>query len=127
VAGRVDALPYELGERPPPGAVVAVMLSGAAPYARVYVPEALRVAVIPGGEATVRVDGVATALRGRVRTVAAEPSFTPYYALTERDRGRLVYVAEIDLPDAAARDLPAGVPLQVRFARGDGGEVELDG
>ena len=29
VAGRVDSLPYEIGERPPPGAVVAVLLAAA--------------------------------------------------------------------------------------------------
>jgi HlyD family secretion protein len=128
VAGRVDSLPYEIGERPPPGAVVAVLLAAGAPYARVYVPEALRVDVKAGSAATVWVDGVAGELRGRVRTVSADPSFTPYYALTERDRGHLVYVAEIDLLDATARDLPAGVPLQVHFPRRDGrGEVEMDG
>jgi len=127
VAARVDSLPYKLGERPAPGAVVAVLLAGTAPYARVYVPEALRVTVVAGGAATVRVDGLAAELHGRVRTVAAEPSFTPYYALTERDRGRLVYVAEIDLPEAAARELPAGVPLQVHFDRTAGGEAEMNG
>jgi HlyD family secretion protein len=107
--------------------VVAVLLADEAPYARVYVPEAARVAVRTGSDATVWVDGLAGELRGRVRTVAAEPSFTPFYALTERDRGRLVYVAEIDLLDARARDLPAGVPLQVRFAAPAASASERDG
>jgi HlyD family secretion protein len=38
VAGRVDALPLELGERPRPGTPLAVLLVDRAPYARVYVP-----------------------------------------------------------------------------------------
>jgi HlyD family secretion protein len=116
VAGRVDALPYERGERPRAGAPVAVLLADGAPYARVYVPEALRVRVVPGVAARVRVDGLDEPFAGRVRSVASEASFTPYHALTERDRGRLVFVAEVDLDGGAAAALPTGVPVQVEFA-----------
>jgi HlyD family secretion protein len=115
VAGRIDALPYELGERPPQGAPVVVMLTEGAPYARVFVPEALRVRVVPGVAARVHVDGVKEPFAARVRTVASEASFTPYHALTERDRGRLVYVAEVDLEGDGAMALPTGVPVQVDF------------
>ena len=114
-AGWLDALPYEPGERPPAGGVVAVLLEDATPYARVYVPEALRVRVRAGTPARVRVDGLPAALDGRVRTVASDASFTPYYALTERDRGRLVYVAKVDLTDPGARELPTGIPVEVEF------------
>ncbi|MGH7337050.1 MAG: hypothetical protein ACREI7_05705, partial [Myxococcota bacterium] len=41
--------------------------------------------------------------------------FTPYYALTERDRGRLTYVAKVDLEGEAARALPTGLPLEVEL------------
>jgi HlyD family secretion protein len=116
VPGRVDALPYELGERPRPGAPVAVLLADGAPYARVYVPEALRVRVVPGVAARVHVDGLAEPFEGRVRSVASDASFTPYHALTERDRGRLVFVAEVDLSGDGAAALPTGVPVQVEFA-----------
>jgi HlyD family secretion protein len=112
-AGRVDALPFELGDRPPAGATVAVLLADAAPYARVFVPEALRARVAPGTPARVRVDGVERTFEGRVRTVSGEAAFTPYYALTERDRGRLVYPAEVDLVGAEA--LPTGLPVEVSF------------
>jgi HlyD family secretion protein len=47
-----------------------------------------------------------------VRTVSQDAAFTPYYALTERDRGRLAYVAKIDLEGEAARELPTGLPLE---------------
>jgi HlyD family secretion protein len=112
-AGQVDALPYEVGERPPQGAVVVVMLADTAPYARVYVPEPLRVRIRPGLDVTVRVDGVDEAFAGRVRSVSHDAVFTPYYALTERDRSRLTYLAEIDLIDPQARDLPTGIPVEV--------------
>jgi HlyD family secretion protein len=52
-------------------------------------------------------------LNGVVRFVSADAAFTPYYALTQEDRSRLSYLAEIDLPDDAARDIPSGVPVQV--------------
>lgn len=120
-AGWIDALPYELGERPPAGGVVAVLLADGPPYGRVYVPAAIRVHVKPGTPARVRVDGIDEPLRGRVRTVATEASFTPYFALTERDRSRLVYLAKIDLLDPAARELPSGVPVEVEFETGPAG------
>lgn len=109
---RVDALPFRVGERPAPGSVVAVLLEGAHPYARVYVPEPLRVRVQPGDNARVFVDGVASAVNGTVRMVSHDPTFTPYYALTEHDRGRLSFVAKIDLVDGG-QELPGGVPVTV--------------
>jgi HlyD family secretion protein len=87
---------------------VAIMLGGSQPYARVYVPEAIRIHVTPGTQATVHVDGLDRPLRGRVRWVAAEASFTPYFALTEHDRGRLTYVAKVDLDYD-------GVPVEAEF------------
>jgi len=111
----VDALPYELGERPPAGAVVAVLLADTAPYARVYVPEAVRAQVVPGARAAVHIDGVEGEFVGRVRSVSQEAAFTPYYALTERDRGRLSYLAKIDLEGESARQLPTGLPLEAEL------------
>ena len=113
--GIIDALPYEVGERPRAGAVVVVMLADQAPYARVHVPEPLRVRVQPGTTATIHLDGVAQTYKGRVRFVAHEATFTPYYALTEHDRSRLSYVAEVDLIEPEAMDLPTGIPVQLTF------------
>jgi HlyD family secretion protein len=95
---------------------VAVLLADGAPYARVYVPEPERSRVVPGARAQVYVDGVAGALPARVRTVSQDAAFTPYYALTERDRGRLAYVAKIDLEGETALALPTGLPLEVELA-----------
>ncbi len=112
--GIVEALPFELGERPPAGAPIAIMLADGETYARVYLPAALRRTVQAGNRAQIRIDG-AEPLAGRVRYVASEAAFTPYYALTQEDRGRLSYLAEITLTDPSAAKLPAGIPVEVRF------------
>jgi HlyD family secretion protein len=117
-AGRIEALPYELGERPAPGKPVAILLADGAPYARVYVPEPLRTRFVPGAQVEVAVDGEPDRFRGKVRYVAAEAAFTPYYSLTQKDRSRLAYLAEITLDDARAANLPAGMPVQVSVPGG---------
>ena len=117
VDGTIEALPFRLGERPPAGAPVVIMLAGGMPYARVYVPEPQRAPLRPGQSLEVRVDGVAQPFNGTLRYIAGEASFTPYYALTQRDRSRLAFLAEIDLPEPAARELPAGVPVEVLLGR----------
>ena len=61
----------------------------------------------------VNIDGTGQTFDGTVRWVSADATFTPYFALTEHDRSRLSFLAEIDIPDAA--DLPSGVPLQADF------------
>ena len=113
-AGIVDNLPYKLGDQAPVGAPLAILLVGYAPYARVYVPEPLRVNVRVGQRARVFIDGHDAAIDGRVRMIRREPSFTPYYALTGEDAARLSYLAEVQL-DKAAADLPAGLPVRVAF------------
>lgn len=117
VVGRVDRVHYRLGERPPVGATVATLLADARVYARIYVPEPLRSRLVPGTALDVRIDGEAEPRRGTVRWVSSDASFTPYFALTEYDRSRLAYLAEVDLEDAT--DLPTGVPLQARLPTRD--------
>jgi len=114
--GRVEALPYKLGERPAAGAPVVVLLADGVPYARIYVPEPLRAQVTAGRAVSVTVDGVDGALHGSVRYVSAEAAYTPYYALTQQDRTRLSYLAEITLDDPRAAALPVGLPVQVTLA-----------
>jgi len=111
--GLIEALPFKLGERPQSGAPVAVMLADGVPYARVYVPEPLRASYKAGTKVDVAIDGVAGKLQGTVRYVSAEATFTPYYALTQKDRSRLSYLAQIDVDDAKATAIPVGVPVQV--------------
>ncbi len=114
VDGIVDTRVLEIGERPAIGQAMIIFLDGAQPHARVYVPEALRVRISPGTQARVFVDGLDGSIAGTVRWVASEAAFTPYFALTERDRGRLSFAAKIDL-DAGQDRLPDGVPVEVEF------------
>jgi HlyD family secretion protein len=117
-AGVVDALPYKAGERPPRGSPVVVLLADTPAFARVYVPEPERARVVPRARAQIIVDGVADPLEGFVRWVASDAAFTPYFALTQRDRSRLAFLAEIEVTDSRVRELPAGVPVEVRIIGG---------
>lgn len=115
--GVIDALPYRQGDQAPIGAPLAVMLVGERPYARVYLPQPLRLQVKVGQPAQIQLEGGGTTvLKGHVRAIRSEPSFTPYYALTGDDVERLSYLAEIEVDEASdMQTLPAGLPVQVRF------------
>jgi HlyD family secretion protein len=113
--GIVDAIPYKRGDRPPAGAPVIVMVVDELPYARIYLPHAVRATVRTGMPAEVRIDGIERVYRGEVRSISSEAAFTPYFALTERDRGRLSYVAEVALVEPESRDLPSGLAVEVDF------------
>ncbi len=116
VDGIVDSILFEPGERPAVGQPMLILLTGEQPYARIWVPGSVRVGIAPGTTAQVFVDGLAEPLDGRVRWVSSEAAFTPYFALTEHDRGRLSYAAKIDLSGTSAR-LPDGIPVEVTFPR----------
>ncbi len=114
-SGKVDSLPYKLGDMPPMNAIVTTVLAGDRPWARVYLPETWLSLLSQGSEVLVNVDGLNRSLKGRVRFISSVPSFTPYYALSEDDRSRLMYITEIDLLDNAAKQLPLGVPVQMLY------------
>lgn len=114
VDGIVDSILFEFGERPGIGQPAIIMLSGSQPFVRAYVPEGMRVSITPGTLARVFVDGLETPLDGRVRWISSEAAFTPYFSLTEHDRGRLTFFAKIDLLTERDR-LPDGVPVEVEF------------
>jgi HlyD family secretion protein len=119
IAGVIDALPWHVGERPPRGATVAVLLAAGTAYARVHLPETLRARVGIGTQAQIRFDGYDDrSLAGHVRFVASEAEFTPYYSLTAADRSRLSFLTEVAIDDADAATLPSGLPLEVTLARG---------
>ncbi len=114
VAGIVDSRLFEVGERPSPGQAMLILLSGEQPHARVYVPEEQRLSLRVGAAVKVSIDGMPEMLDGRVRWVSSEAMFTPYFALTERDRGHLTYAAKIDIETDGDR-LPDGVPVSVEL------------
>lgn len=114
-AGRIDTLPYKLGDQAPVGAPVAILLAGDAPYARIYVPEQQRAGVHVGDAIRVYVAGRGRSYAGKLRMLRSEPGFTPYYALIGDDAARLSYLAEVAL-GADAAQLPAGLPVRVELA-----------
>jgi len=112
--GILDNLPWNLGERVTAGSPLAVVLAGKSPFARVYVPEPYRVKLKVGDPLVVHVDGLDTPFTGILRWISSEPAFTPYYALNQEERARLMYLAEVQLPDSEA-GLPNGIPAQVEL------------
>ena len=120
VAGVVDQLPFDAGERVPAGAVLAVVLGSGAPWVRVWLPEPSFARVRPGTRARVRVDGLDGPLGGSVLDVARQPEFTPHFALTERDRVHLVYETRVRIESAPA-ELRPGVPAEVEILVEDDG------
>ena len=103
-----------MGERVFVGSPVAITVASNTPFARVYIPEPYRVRIKVGDVLAVRVDGVDDKWQGTVRWIATEAAFTPYYALNAEERSRLVYLAEVQLPETAS-DLPGGLPAQVEL------------
>ena len=65
-----------------------------------------------GDQLNVHIDGLDKAISGKVRWISHEPAFTPYYALNQDERARLMYLAEIQLSNEH-KDLASGVPVQV--------------
>jgi len=110
--GRLDELIFNVGEYVPANAVISVIQADTSPYARVYIPENQLAKLSIGQALNVYVDGVTTPFVGHLRWISHESAFTPYYALNQDDRSRLVFLAEITLGHDAAQ-LPSGIPTQV--------------
>lgn len=108
--GRVDSLPFKQGDQPAAGAPLVILLVGAHPYARVYVPAPLRAQWQIGADIDVLMLGETSTRPGKVRALRNEPSFTPYYALAGEDAARLSYLAEVELVEDNAA-LGLGLPL----------------
>jgi HlyD family secretion protein len=113
-AGVVDQLPFEVGERVPPGAVVAVVQTDDSPWVRVWIPARAVALLTPEARAEVKIVGLPDWFSGRVEEVARQPEFTPHFALTERESAHLVYRARVVLTDAPA-DLRPGLPALVKL------------
>ncbi|MBU2710118.1 HlyD family secretion protein [Zooshikella harenae] len=109
---RVDVMPWRVGDRVAAGTQLIVLLAMDKPYVRAYLPETYLTKVKAGDHLPLYIDGQAQPIDGVVRTIRSQPAFTPYYALNERDRARLMYLTDIDL-GAAGADLPTGLNLEV--------------
>lgn len=109
--GQVDELPYRVGERVARGALLATLLQGDQAYARLYIPQQQRASLAPGAALQLRISGYEQPLQGTVRSIAQAPAFTPYFALNQKERARLVYLTEVSLPPGDKK-IPAGLSVQ---------------
>jgi len=112
-SGLVDSLPFKSGDKPPAHSIVCTVLAGDKPWARVYIPETYRSRMKPGDRYDLMIDGQPHTFTAQLRSISSEASFTPYFALSENDRSRLSYIAQLDLVDLEARELTAGTPVQL--------------
>jgi HlyD family secretion protein len=110
--GVLDSLPWNLGERVNAGSPVAVVLAGEVPFARVYVPASYRAKLSLGQAVQLHIDGVEMPIEGTIRWLSNDAAFTPYYALNQFDRSRLMYLVEVSLPNSQAA-LPNGLAVEM--------------
>ena len=111
--GLLDSLPFQVGDRVTLNSILAVVQSDSPPFARVYVPEPFLANLTIGQQMSVMIDGVTQTMNGRLRWISMEPAFTPYRSMSEQDRSRLVYLTEVDVPEA--KGLPSGIPLHLKL------------
>ncbi|MGD2116542.1 MAG: efflux RND transporter periplasmic adaptor subunit [Acidobacteriota bacterium] len=120
LAGVVDQIAFEEGERVPAGGVAAVVLADEKPWVRVWLPARAVARTKAGSAARIEVEGLDGHLPGRVLDIAREPEFTPHYALTERESAHLVYETRVVI-DEAPEGLRPGLPARVRLRLERGG------
>ena len=130
VAGVLDQLPFDAGERVPAGAVLAVLLSDALPWVRVWIPEESQVRVLPGTPAEISIDGIERTLaRPRARRLPRSRVHAALRAHRARSRPPRLRDAR-EHPRRAARAAPrrAGAGAHPRAGpRGDRPAVTNDG
>lgn len=111
--GRVESLPWEVGELVPLGGTLAKLVDLRDVKATFYLPNADLSAASPGQAALVLADAWPDIpFPGTVATVSAEAEFTPRNIQTRSDRDRLVYAVEVHIPNPDGKLRP-GMPVQV--------------
>ncbi len=108
----VDSLPWQQGDRVAQGTQLISLQIDDEAFVRVYVPADVRDRLSTGQQLSIQPDTDMPAFLGTIRHIRPQPAFTPYYALNERDRARLMYLTEISLP-ASHADLPSGMTVEV--------------
>lgn len=109
----VDTLPWRVGDRVAAGTQLLGLLATTQAYVRIYLPATWLDSISAGSQVKVYVDGREQPILGTVRNIRSQPAYTPFYALNERDRARLMYLADVDI--ASDSDLPTGMALEVEL------------
>ena len=111
-AAQVEAVLAREGERRAAGAPLLTLSQTSPLFVRIYIPSEQRPSLHAGMHASVRLDGESQQRDGTLRYIADQASFTPYYSLTEQDRKRLTWLAEVDI-EGDTSTLPAGIAATV--------------
>jgi HlyD family secretion protein len=114
-AGHVVDVHVKVGEMVGPGAALATLADLDHPFVDVFVPQARVAGLAVGQGASVRVDGLAAPLRGRIEHVFPRTEFTPRYLFSESERPNLVVRVRVRVDDpkhALHEGLPAFVTLE---------------
>ena len=109
----VDTLPWRVGDRVAAGTQLLGLLATTRAYVRIYLPATWLDSIRAGSQVKVYVDGREQPILGTVRNIRSQPAYTPFYALNERDRARLMYLADVDI--ASDSYLPTGMTLEVEL------------
>ncbi|CAM3492768.1 MULTISPECIES: HlyD family secretion protein [Pseudoalteromonas] len=112
-SGIVEDLPWLVGERPIKGAPIILLAADDKTFARLYLPQTQLAKVSLGSVLNVHFDGSDTSLQGTVNYISQSASFTPYFALSQEERARLMYVVEVLLTDKVT--VPSGTPVWVEL------------
>jgi len=112
----VDVISWREGDRVAADTQLIALSVINSPYVRVYLPSTWLDRVHTGDHLEIHVDGREQALDGVVRNIRSQPAYTPFFALNERDRARLMYLSDIALPEDGS-DLPSGMAVEVELPR----------
>ncbi|MCU0649799.1 MAG: HlyD family efflux transporter periplasmic adaptor subunit, partial [Gemmatimonadaceae bacterium] len=115
VDGVVTSRHAEIGEVLAPGASALVIGETRAPWARIYVNQAVLPTLRVGAPVIGRLDALPDrSFTGRVTAIATKAEFTPRVALTEQERADLQFAVKVTFDDTTGT-LKAGLPIVVRL------------
>lgn len=116
-AGDVVDIHIERGEIAAPGAAAVTIADLDHPYVDVFVPQSRMSAVRVGLEARAHVDGLDSALSGRVEHIFPRSEFTPRFLFSESERPNIVLRVRVRIEDPEHL-LHAGIPAFVELVEG---------
>lgn len=111
--GVIDSSPWQAGDSITSGTQMFRLTISSSPHARVYLPQVALNYLSPGSTVDVFLAGKELPLTGKVRSIRSQPAYSPYFALNEKERSRLMYLTTIDLENA--ENYTTGLPLEIRI------------
>jgi len=113
VAGVVFDTLYYQGEWVAAGRPVVSLLPPENRKVRTFVPQPRLATFAEGREVSVRIDGIAEPLAGKITFVSPQVEFTPPVIYSQDMRAKLSYMIEIRFAPETAKNLHPGQPVEV--------------